>query len=66
VIVRDHLVEKGLFYMDPCNLHPGEETIVARRLGEELGRARESNEIIATPLEERRNRRAAYLARWPD
>jgi L-seryl-tRNA(Ser) seleniumtransferase len=66
VIVRDHLVEKGLFYMDPCNLHPGEEKIVARRLGEELQRARESNEIIATPLEERRNRRAAYLARWPD
>jgi D-glucosaminate-6-phosphate ammonia-lyase len=66
VIVRDHLVEKGLFYMDPCNLHPGEEKIVARRLGEELRRARESNEIIATPLEERRNRRAAYLARWPD
>src|SRR5262245_25938504 len=65
VIVRDHLVEKGLFYMDPCNLHPGEETIVARRLAEELKRARESNEIIATPLEERRNRRAAYLARWP-
>ena len=66
VIVRDHIVEHGTFYMDPCNLHPGEETIVARRLDEELTRARRSNEIIATPLEERRNRGAAYLARWPD
>ncbi len=66
VIVRDHLVEKGLFYLDPCNLHPGEEKIVARRLAEELQRARESNEIIATPLEERRNRGVAYLARWPE
>jgi L-seryl-tRNA(Ser) seleniumtransferase len=66
VIVRDHALEHGAFYMDPCNLHPGEEVIVARRLDEELTRARRSNEIIATPLAERRNRRAAYLARWPD
>lgn len=66
VIVRDHALEHGAFYMDPCNLHPGEEVIVARRLDEELTRAQRSNEIIATPLEERRNRRAAYLARWPD
>ncbi len=66
VIVRDHLVEKGLFYLDPCNLHPGEEKIVARRLAEELQRARELNDIIATPLEERRNRGVAYLARWPE
>ena len=66
VIVRDHGLEHGHFYMDPCNLHPGEEAVVARRLDEELKRARSSNEIIATPLEERRNRRTAYLARWPD
>jgi len=66
VIVRDHALEHGAFYMDPCNLHPGEEVIVARRLDEELTRAQRSNEIIATPLEERRNRRAAYLTRWPD
>ena len=25
VIVRDHEVEHGYFYIDPCNLHPGEE-----------------------------------------
>lgn len=66
VIVRDHLVEHGCFYMDPCNLHLGEETVVARRFEEELRRARSSNEIIATPLAERRNSRTASLARWPD
>jgi D-glucosaminate-6-phosphate ammonia-lyase len=66
IIVRDHAVEHGLFYMDPCNLHPGEEVIVARRLDEELKRAQRSNEIIATSLEERRNRRSAYLMQWPD
>ena len=48
VIVRDHELEHGHFYMDPCNLHPGEEVIVARRLDEELKRAQRSNEIIAT------------------
>jgi D-glucosaminate-6-phosphate ammonia-lyase len=65
VIVRDHEIEHGFFYMDPCNLHPGEETVVARRLAEEFDRARQSNEIIATPLERRRNRRAEALMRWP-
>ncbi len=66
IIVRDHEAEHGYFYMDPCNLHPGEETIVARRLEEELGKARASNEIIATPFDERYARRIAGLMRWPD
>jgi L-seryl-tRNA(Ser) seleniumtransferase len=66
IIVRDHLVEHGCFYMDPCNLHPGEEVAVARRLDEELRRALGSNEIISTSLEDRRNRRVAYVQRWPD
>ncbi|UGX88668.1 aminotransferase class V-fold PLP-dependent enzyme [Phyllobacterium meliloti] len=66
VIVRDHEVEHGYFYMDPCNLHPGEETIVASRLVEELGKARASNEIISTPVENRYARRIAGLMRWPD
>jgi D-glucosaminate-6-phosphate ammonia-lyase len=66
IIVRDHETEHGFFYMDPCNLHPGQETIVAARLVEELEKARRSNEIIATPLERRRNRRAEALMKWPD
>lgn len=40
--------------------------IVARRLDEELGKARASNEIISTPFEERYARRIAGLMRWPD
>ena len=66
VIVRDHLVEHDCFYMDPCNLHPGEEKLVVGRLVEELERAQNSNEIIATPLAERRNSRTKSLAGWPD
>ncbi len=32
IIVRDHEVERGHFYLDPCNLHSGEAEIVAHRL----------------------------------
>lgn len=66
VIVRDHEVEHNYFYLDPCNLHPGQETVVAERLATELTKARSSNEIIATPLAERNARRFASLKRWPD
>ena len=43
VIVRDHEAEHGHFFLDPCNLHPREEHIVAERLVEELERAQRSN-----------------------
>ena len=66
VIVRDHEVENGYFYLDPCNLHPDEEFVVAKRLAEELDRARGSNEIIATPFEERLLAREAAILKWPD
>ncbi len=66
VIVRDHEIEHGWFLMDPCNLHPGEAAIVAARLSEELDRALASNEIIATPVSERRARRAKARLAWPD
>jgi L-seryl-tRNA(Ser) seleniumtransferase len=66
IIVRDHEVEHGYFYLDPCNLHPGQETVVAERLVEELEKARQSNEIIATPLETRRNRSSQAIMRWPE
>lgn len=66
VIVRDHEVEHGYFYLDPCNLHPDEEFVVAERLAEELDRARGSNEIIATPFDERLLAREAAILKWPD
>jgi len=66
VIVRDHEIEHGYFQMDPCNLHPGEAAIVAARLAEELERALASNEIIATPVAERRARRARARLAWPE
>lgn len=66
IIARDHEVEHHYFYLDPCNLHDGQETIVARRLSEELTKARSSNEIIATPLADRTKKRFDNLRLWPD
>ncbi|TGQ46968.1 aminotransferase class V-fold PLP-dependent enzyme [Mesorhizobium sp. M00.F.Ca.ET.216.01.1.1] len=66
VIVRDHEVEHGYFLLDPCNLHPDEEFVVAARLAEELDVARKSNAIIATPLNERLMAREAAILNWPD
>ena len=66
IIVRDHEIEHGTFFLDPCNLHDGEAAIVADRLAEELDRARRANEILRTPLEARRRRRLEGLMRWPD
>ena len=66
VIVRDHEVEHGYFFLDPCNLHPGEEDIVASRLVEELEEARKSNTPIATPFEDRLLAKEAAILKWPD
>ncbi|QIO55278.1 aminotransferase class V-fold PLP-dependent enzyme (plasmid) [Rhizobium leguminosarum bv. trifolii] len=66
IIVRDHEVEHRYFYLDPCNLHPGEEAVVAERLAQELDKARASNEIIATPIENRSRHRFDGALRWPD
>jgi uncharacterized pyridoxal phosphate-dependent enzyme len=66
IIVRDHEAEHHYFYLDPCNLHPGQETIVRQRLIEELDKARASNEVIDTPHEEWGRHRFDALLRWPD
>ncbi len=66
VIVRDNEVELGFFYLDPCNLHQGEEQIVADRLDAELERARTANAFAATSLAGRRRQRLERLLRWPE
>lgn len=66
VIVRDHEIELGFFYLDPCNLHPGEEQVVADRFDQELERARGANAPAATAIADRRRRRFERLLAWPD
>ena len=66
VILRDHEAEHGYVFLDPCNLHPDQEAIVAQRLIEELDRAQRSNEVIFTPLNERWLAQEAAILNWPD
>jgi len=60
IMVRGHQVEQGLFWLDPCNLHPGEADIVATRLGEILDAPRPVN-AMAVPAKS-----SAGLLKWPD
>ncbi|HTN60762.1 MAG TPA: aminotransferase class V-fold PLP-dependent enzyme [Devosia sp.] len=66
VIVRDHETEHGHFFLDPCNLHPGDEQVVAARLVEELERAQRSNELIHSDLRLRLLAGEAAILNWPD
>jgi L-seryl-tRNA(Ser) seleniumtransferase len=61
IIVRDHEVEHGLFYLDPCNLHPGQEGIVAERI---VACARAG--APATTLAARKAARHRAALAWPD
>ena len=36
IIVRDHEIERGHLFLDPCNLHPGEAEIVSKKIVETL------------------------------
>jgi L-seryl-tRNA(Ser) seleniumtransferase len=66
VIVRDHEVEHGWFFLDPCNLHPGEAPVVAGRIAEEVAAAQAGPGTNREPAAARRARRMARLLAWPD
>ena len=66
VIVRDHEVEHDHFFLDPCNLHPGEAELVADRILEELRLARDRKQATEYSASERKARRFERLLRWPD
>lgn len=61
VIVRNHEVERGHFFLDPCNLHPGEEQIVADCL---LGLLQAADRPEGAMAPARKS--AAAALRWPD
>jgi L-seryl-tRNA(Ser) seleniumtransferase len=66
VIARDHEAELGYFYLDPCNLHPGQEFIVGRRLAEILDEAQRRNEPLVSDFAARQMRQEAAILNWPD
>jgi L-seryl-tRNA(Ser) seleniumtransferase len=66
VIVRDHEVEHGFFYLDPCNLHPGEAPVVAERVVAEVQAAQARGGSNLEPASARKQRRMQRLVAWPD
>jgi L-seryl-tRNA(Ser) seleniumtransferase len=66
VIVRDHEIEHGFFYLDPCNLHPGQEFVVSARIRAVLDEARTRNSPLASDIASRHKRQEASIANWPD
>ena len=63
VIVRDHEVEHGFVYLDPCNLHPGEAEVVADQI---VATARMLRGQPASSLQELQRRHYEALLAWPD
>lgn len=66
VIVRDHEVEHGFFYLDPCNLHPGQAETVAERIRQEAAAARQGNFNEPETLGELQARKFDKFMSWPD
>lgn len=66
IIVRDHLVEHGYLYLDPCNLHPEEEHIVLKRIIEVLDQAANAPTARVTSWQERVASKQKALLQWPD
>lgn len=60
VIVRGHEAELGYFYLDPCNLHPGEAETVAGAIEAVMAAPRPEN-AMATPRQS-----ASKALSWPD
>jgi L-seryl-tRNA(Ser) seleniumtransferase len=66
VIVRDHEAELGYFFLDPCNLHPGEETVMAERIEAECARAIADPAPTRSDLAGRNRRWMEKPPAWPD
>ncbi|MER8434059.1 aminotransferase class V-fold PLP-dependent enzyme [Mesorhizobium caraganae] len=61
IIVRNHEVERGHFFLDPCNLHPGEAEIVAERLRAVLTAVERPADAMKQPRKD-----SSGALRWPD
>ncbi|MEI9415083.1 aminotransferase class V-fold PLP-dependent enzyme [Mesorhizobium sp. Cs1321R2N1] len=61
IIVRNHEVERGHFFLDPCNLHPGEAEIVAERLRAVLTAKERPGDAMKIARKD-----SSGVLRWPD
>ena len=65
IIVRDHEVEQGFFFLDPCNLHPQQEHTVAAAITHICNDAARNPQPGQT-LAERQAGKSAGTVSWPD
>jgi L-seryl-tRNA(Ser) seleniumtransferase len=63
IIVRDHEVEHGHVFLDPCNLHPGEAEVVADQIAAVAAAIRGRPSPAVADL---RQRQYEALLCWPD
>jgi L-seryl-tRNA(Ser) seleniumtransferase len=63
IIVRDHEVEHGHVFLDPCNLHPGEAEVVADQI---VAVAAAIRGRPSPALADLRQRQYEALLSWPD
>ncbi|MEI9429419.1 aminotransferase class V-fold PLP-dependent enzyme [Mesorhizobium sp. Cs1299R1N3] len=61
IIVRNHEVERGHFFLDPCNLHPGEAELVAERLHAVLTAKERPGDAMKIARKD-----SSGVLRWPD
>ncbi|TPI81082.1 aminotransferase class V-fold PLP-dependent enzyme [Mesorhizobium sp. B2-8-9] len=61
VIVRNHEVERGHFFLDPCNLHPGQAEIVAEQLRAVLTAKERPSDAMKIARKD-----SSGSLRWPD
>jgi L-seryl-tRNA(Ser) seleniumtransferase len=64
--VRDDLIEHGYFFLDPCNLKPGEDTVVAAAIRATIEAARRQGDGPGVTLAQRRGRAIEATLKWPD
>lgn len=63
--VRDDLIERGYFFLDPCNLKAGQQVIVGRYIQEAVEQAIANGDGLAYSLSERRNNAIQAALNWP-
>jgi L-seryl-tRNA(Ser) seleniumtransferase len=66
VRVRDDLIGKGYFFLDPCNLVRGEEKLVADAVGVEVAAAQKNGDGRKMSFAQYSGRLVSRLRNWPD
>ena len=57
---------QGYFFLDPCNLAPGEEKIVAEAIAAEVAAAQKNRDGLKMSFAHYAERLTSRLCSWPD